>query len=94
MKRTIEINIETRRAWLLRPRLEQTFSFCITCKDQVRMLSADEAAIMARVSTRVIYQWIEADEIHFAETDDGLILICINSLKSGGLNRDGELKRH
>ena len=50
------------------------------------MLTADEAAIMARVSTRVIYQWIEADEIHFAETDDGLILICINSLKSGGEN--------
>lgn len=84
MKRTIEINIETRRTWIVQPPREQLFSFCEKCREQVRMLSADEAAIIARVSPRMIYRWIEADEIHFAESLGGLILICVNSLNRAG----------
>jgi excisionase family DNA binding protein len=80
VKRRIEINIETRRTWVVRPAREQTFSFCGRCNEQVRMLSADEAAVIARVSPRVIYRWVEAGEIHFTETSGGLILICLDSL--------------
>lgn len=44
------------------------------------MLSADEAAVITGVSPRIIYRWIEAGEIHFIETSDSSILICLNSL--------------
>jgi len=45
------------------------------------MVSADEAAVIARVSPRTIYRWIEAGEIHFEESSEGLMLICPNSLR-------------
>ena len=44
------------------------------------MGTPDEAAILAHVSSRTIYRWVEAETIHFAETPDGLLLICLNSL--------------
>jgi hypothetical protein len=79
MKRRIEINIETRRVWVVGSARQRTCCFCEDCNEQVQMLSADEAAIIACVSPRIIYRWIEAGEIHFAETSGGL-LICANSL--------------
>jgi hypothetical protein len=49
------------------------------------MLSADEAAILARVSPRVIYSWIEADKIHFSKprTADSHLLQFSQSFRRG-----------
>lgn len=44
------------------------------------MVTADEAAILAGVSPRAIYQLMEARKLHFIETPDRLVLICLNSL--------------
>ena len=44
------------------------------------MAPADEAAKRARVSTRAIFRLAEAGDVHFKETSDGLLLICLNSL--------------
>lgn len=48
------------------------------------MVSVDESAILARVSSRMIYRWLEAGKLHSAETPEGLLLICLNSLTKGG----------
>ena len=81
MKRRIEINIETRRVWLVGSTRRRTGFFCEGCNERVEMVSADEAAVIARVTPRRIYRWIEAGEIHFEETSEGLMLICPNSLR-------------
>jgi hypothetical protein len=47
------------------------------------MVTADEAAILCQVSARAIYLKIEANELHFRETADGLLVICTNSLERG-----------
>lgn len=44
------------------------------------MVKVDEAAILAHVSSRSIYRWVETERVHFAETPEGLLLICLNSL--------------
>ena len=44
------------------------------------MLLLEEAVAVAGVTSRVIHQWVEAGAVHFAETPDGLLLICLNSL--------------
>jgi len=44
------------------------------------MVTPDEAAALSRVSSLTIYRWLEAEKLHFIETSDGLLLICINSL--------------
>jgi DNA-binding transcriptional MerR regulator len=44
------------------------------------MLSIDDAAILAGVSSRTIFRWAEAGIVHSTETPEGLLLICLNSL--------------
>jgi hypothetical protein len=44
------------------------------------MVTLDEAAILAKVSSSTIYRWVEAEKIHFEDTPEGLPLICLNAL--------------
>jgi excisionase family DNA binding protein len=46
---------------------------------EVQMISPDEAAALMNMSSRSIYQWIEAGRIHFQE-DPGALLVCADSL--------------
>jgi hypothetical protein len=54
--------------------------WCEECAAQVRMVTPEEAALLAGVSARAIYRRIEAGRLHFTETTEGLLLICFNSL--------------
>ena len=47
------------------------------------MVTADEAAELSGVSPRTIYRRVEAGSLHFAETNEGYLLICTNSLVPG-----------
>ena len=40
------------------------------------MLRPEEAAALAGLTAREVYRLAEAGSIHFAETADGLLLIC------------------
>jgi hypothetical protein len=44
------------------------------------MITPDEAALILRSSTRLIYSWVESAKIHFTEQPGGLLLICLDSL--------------
>jgi hypothetical protein len=44
------------------------------------MLIPEAAAAVAQVSLRAIYRWVEKGELHFAETPEGALLICQDSL--------------
>jgi hypothetical protein len=46
------------------------------------MLTPDEAAQMSRTTPRRIYQHLEAGRLHFTETDNGQLYICLNSLSN------------
>ena len=46
----------------------------------VEMITPDEAAKLAGMSSRSLYRLVEAESIHFTETHDGSLLICLNSL--------------
>jgi hypothetical protein len=54
--------------------------WCAECSEQAQMVSVDEAAVLTRLSARAIYRQVEASQLHFLETADGLLLVCINSL--------------
>jgi hypothetical protein len=47
------------------------------------MLSVDEAAMVSRSSSRAIYQRVEANQLHFTETPEGRLLVCLTSLEAG-----------
>lgn len=79
MKRRVEILIETERLLVARGG-RSTILRCEECATEVRMLTVDEAAILAGESARTIYAWTEAGRVHFLETAEGRLLICLNSL--------------
>ena len=44
------------------------------------MVTPAQAAVIARVSVRDINRRVEAGEVHFLETTQGALLVCISSL--------------
>lgn len=96
---TTEIITETHRVLTIKRGSQYYLAWCAECGSGVRMVTANEASILARVSSRAIYQLIEARELHFVETPDGAVSICINSLCDLSQNRrrdrfEPDLSRH
>lgn len=54
--------------------------WCGGCGAQVEMAPPDVAAAVAGVSARAVYGWVEAGRVHFCETAEGALLVCLNSL--------------
>jgi hypothetical protein len=54
--------------------------WCTSCSRPVEMLSVDDAALVAQVSSVTIFRWAIAGDLHSTESPDGLLLICPNSL--------------
>jgi hypothetical protein len=75
-----EIIVETHRILTIKRGSRRWLAWCEECDRQAQMVTADEAAILCRVSSRAIYQLIETGELHFRETPDGGTLICADSL--------------
>jgi hypothetical protein len=81
MKRRTEIIIETERLVLVtRGRTRKDHQWCAGCAEGVDMMTTDDAALIARVTSRTIFRWAESGRVHSSETPDGLLLICSNSL--------------
>ena len=79
-KRRTEVTIETDWVLVLRGRSASILGWCSGCAEQVKMITPSEAVMLTRLSSCTIYRWVEAEKIHFAETSEGLLLICLNSL--------------
>ncbi|MEW6128139.1 MAG: hypothetical protein AB1757_13950 [Acidobacteriota bacterium] len=88
-KTKIEITIENRQRAAIRLR-HQRAQWCEACAARVWMLVPNEAAAMLQTTARNIYRRVEAGEVHFLETEDGVLLICRNSLAQGLLIADWE----
>jgi len=85
MKRRTEITIEASRLTLISRGGGANSAWCPLCDAQVEMLSPDQAAILLRVSTRIIHQMVNEGKLHFIKTPDGLLLICVNLFSAGGM---------
>ncbi|HEU4389720.1 MAG TPA: hypothetical protein VFV34_18085 [Blastocatellia bacterium] len=83
-KRT-EITIETDRLVVVRRRETSVRAWCSSCGARVRMIDVGEAAEVAHVGPRTIYKWIEANRVHFTESAQGIVLVCLNSISSAGV---------
>jgi hypothetical protein len=56
--------------------------WCNGCGKLVTMISAEEAALIARVSAEAIHRKIETRCLHFIRTSSGAHFVCLNSLAS------------
>lgn len=53
---------------------------CPDCTESIGLVTPEEAAAVVSVDTRTIYRWVEAGAMHFMETPEGRLLICLNRL--------------
>ena len=82
IRRRTQITILTERSSVVtrqnsRP---ETVRECPDCGRMVKMLPVGEAAKFARVNSLTIYRLVEAGQLHFAETQEGCLLVCSASL--------------
>ena len=78
MKTRTEITFEMDR--LIVFNRSRKSDWCTACSRPVEMLSVDDAALVAHVSSVTIFRWAIAGDLHSSESADGLLLICPNSL--------------
>jgi len=81
-KNKIDVTVESHEVVILRKSNAPVQAWCAQCGAQVRMITSAEAALLAGVSSRAIYRQIEGGRLHFTETPDSSLLICLNSLTS------------
>jgi hypothetical protein len=44
------------------------------------MIAPEQAAMIASVPVRTIYQWVESETVHYRQTSNGSIIVCVRSL--------------
>src|SRR5258708_38360791 len=79
-KRRIEIIVEKHRVLTIGTRRIAAFGWCGPCGLRGRMVTAEDASRIAQVTPRTISRWVETGELHFTESQDGLLLISLKSL--------------
>ena len=74
--RKTEISIQqTKRLVFSIPKTEAVFN-CPHCESKDEMLIAEQAASVFGCARREIYRRVEAGQIHFVETTEGILYIC------------------
>ena len=71
---------EKRETWRVRIDNKVRSAVCPACQKDVTWLTCTEAARNLGLSEREVFQLAEQGEIHFAESDDGRLLVCSFSL--------------
>jgi hypothetical protein len=66
---------------------------CPVCRSEVRMIPANEAAMMAKVTARDIYEFVNSGHLHFTEDSHGLLYICSDSLRNLRRVDSGEIAK-
>ena len=54
--------------------------WCPTCAAAVVMVTPENGNEVAGVSARAIYRLLKSGKVHFAETHEGVLLVCLSSL--------------
>ncbi len=77
-RRRVEVTVETDERFVIRRSCALVTVWCSQCAGQV--VTQQEAMAVAGVNSRTLHHWAEAGTVHFEETADGLLLICLSSL--------------
>jgi hypothetical protein len=80
IKRTRAITVQTSQLLIVRQRDKSIREWCEQCGKEISMVTLEQAVTVTRRSSLALHSLIEAGQIHFAETAEGLVLICTNSL--------------
>jgi len=81
-KRTTTITIESRDRTTIRRSQPGFVAWCEQCCAEVLMVTQPEAAALSSTELRVIFQGVEVGTVHFVESGNSGLLVCLNSVKA------------
>ncbi len=79
-RRKTEIRVEIERVLIIKLNRQPRLEWCPLCAAEVSMVTPEEAAMLTGQSYRWLCRQVEAGQLHFTETADGLLRLCLNSL--------------
>ena len=79
-RKKTEIIVERDQVLVIRKLDQRARRWCEECSELALMVSADHAASIAGFTSRDVYRQVETGQVHFSETSDGSLLVCLNSL--------------
>lgn len=79
-KRTTRITFESERLLVIRQPTSRARRWCAACDEEVQVVTAADAAIVADRELGAIYDAIEATYLHAVEAGGELPMVCLNSL--------------
>ena len=74
------VTVESSEVLVIRKPGGSVLAWCPGCAVETAMIRPEAAAVLTGLSTRTIYRRVEANRVHFAETTEGSLLVCLNSL--------------
>jgi hypothetical protein len=78
--RTVELTVERTEFSTPRGPRPNAVAWCGGCGRSAPFVTPEEAARSTGAGLRTVFRQIEAAEIHFLETADGVLLVCLDSL--------------
>ncbi|HWF89688.1 MAG TPA: hypothetical protein VN659_12680 [Pyrinomonadaceae bacterium] len=83
MKKTrrTEKTVEIHEIYAIRTASGSLPALCAECSTgDAIMLAPDHAALLSHVPTRMIYRLVETGSIHYRETPNGSLVVCVRTL--------------
>jgi hypothetical protein len=82
MEKQTRITINTSELTLIKKLQGIATADCPPCGVRVEMATPEQAVTLTGIHSRVIYGWVESGQLHFLETAEGHLLVCLPSLLS------------
>ena len=84
-KRSAEKTVEIHEFYVIRSASGSLRALCSECSIGTSfMVPPEQAAVLAHVTVRMIYRWVESDLVHYKEEPNGSVMVCVKSLPSNG----------
>jgi len=80
VKKRTEILIEFDELVVINPDAQKFQEWCPICEGPQALLTPSQASRIFGVSVRTINRWVEANAVHFIETSNGSLLVCVGSI--------------
>jgi hypothetical protein len=84
----IEVTFEQHEVWRVSHSEPGELHRCPFCADASPMISAEKAAAAFKISPREIYRLVDEGSIHFIETANINVLICLASFSQRSTNQN------
>ena len=77
---SIEVSVERSETFTIRRQRSISIRWCGDCEIEVRMADPESAARLFGLSIRSVYLAVETRGVHFIESADGALLVCLRSM--------------